>query len=115
MHKEHGKFVVRGDKSVRFRREPKNFRSGGHALIGGVPFDGYGPQIHTPQPPDIGQPWSNSLLDSRSFGKVGGGHRSFRQCPVVQFSQLPPINGEGGRGGHNWKILLFTFYMFLNI
>ena len=28
-----------GNKSVRFRREPKNFGSGGHALIGGgTPF-----------------------------------------------------------------------------
>ena len=47
--------------------------------------------------PDIGQPWSNLLLDSQSFGQGGGGgYRRFRQCPVVLFSQLPPMNGEGG-------------------
>ena len=42
----------------------------------GVPLDGSGPLIHTH--PDIGQPWSNSLIDSQIFGQVGGGHRSFR-------------------------------------
>ena len=55
--------------------------------------------IPTPPPFDIGQPWSNSLLDSRSFGQVGGGHWRFRQCPDLPFSQQPPINREGGRKG----------------
>ena len=55
--------------------------------VGGSPCWVWSPHPHTH--PDIGQPWSNSLLDSQSFGQVGGGHRSFRQCPVVQFSQLP--------------------------
>ena len=66
-------------------------RGGGYPLMGIVPH----PHKHH----DIGQPWSNSLLDSQSFGQVGGGHWSFRQCPVVQFSQLPPINGEVEGGG----------------
>ena len=48
--------------------------------------------------PDIGQPWSNLLLDSQSIGQGGGGYRSFRQCPVVLFLQLPPMNGEGWGG-----------------
>ena len=69
------------------------FRMGGQALIGGwvggLPLDGYGygpPHPHTHL--DIGQPWSNSLLDIESFGQVGGGHWSFRRCPVVQFPRL---------------------------
>ena len=96
MHKARGKFVVRGG----------NQKFGGTCLDWGgeqvYPLMGMVPQsTHTP---DIGQPWSNSLLDSRSFGQVGGGHRSFRQCPVVQFSQLPPIKGEvGGGGGQKFK------------
>ena len=57
------------------------------------------PQSKSTHPPDIGQPWSNSLLDSRSFGQVGGGQQSFRQCHVVQLSQLPLIHWEVG--GHN--------------
>ena len=39
---------------------------------------------------------SFSLLDGRSSGQVRGGHRSFRQCPVMQLIQLPPINGDEG-------------------
>ena len=85
-----------GDKSVRWGGKQKISR--GHVLIrgGGTPWWVWSPNPHPP--PDIGQPWSNSFLDSRSFGQVGVGHRSFRQCPVVQFSQLPPINGEVGGG-----------------
>ena len=85
-----------------------NVRVGGQALIGGWgdPLMGMVPQSKSTHPPDIGQPWSNSLLDSQSFGQVGGGHRSFRKLPL--------ITGEEG-GGHNWKIFLFTFYMFLSI
>ena len=63
---------------------------------------------HAP-PPHIGQPCSNSFLDSRSSLIV-------RQSKL---SQLPPINGEGfgeGKGGgHYWKNILFTFYMFQSI
>ena len=39
------------------------------------------------------------FVDGRGFGQVRGGLQSFRQCPVVQFIQLPPINGEGRQGG----------------
>ena len=38
------------------------------------------------------------------------GHWSSRQCPVVQFSQLPPINGKGEGGG-----VFIHLYMFLSI
>ena len=82
---------------------------------GVLPLDGYwvwSPHPHTP--PDIGQPWSNSLPDILSFGQVGGGHQSFRQCPVVQFSQLLPIHGEVG-GVIIGRKKIFTFYMFLSI
>ena len=52
----------RGQKSV--EEGTKILWIGGTCLDwGGVPLDGYGPPIHTPHPPDIGQPWSNSLLD----------------------------------------------------
>ena len=78
-----------GDKSL-LRRAPKYYGSGGHALIGGkggvIPLDGYGPPIHTPHPPDIGQPWSNSLLDIQGFGQVGGWSSEFQTmsyCAVL--------------------------------
>ena len=49
---------------------------------------------------------------SRSWPVVGWS--SEFQTPIAQFSQLPPINGEGGGNRHNWKNI-FTFYMFLGI
>ena len=68
-------------------REPKNFGSGGHTSIrggGGVTLDGYGPQTHTP--------WYWTAL-------VKFIARQSKLWPVVQFSQLPPINGEREGGG----------------
>ena len=75
--------------------------------IGKTCFDGGGGEVYpfmgmvplSTHIPDIGQPWSNLLLDSQSFGQGGGGYRSFRQCPVVLLLLLPPINGEGGGVG----------------
>ena len=57
--------------------------------------------------PHIGQPCSNSFLDSWSSLIV-------RQSNL---SKLPAINGEGfGEGkGHYLKNILFTFYMFQSI
>ena len=94
---KNGILCIKRAKNLLSEEGTKKFWIGGTCLDWGgrsVPLDGSGPPIHTH--PDIGQPWSNSLIDSRIFGQVGGSHRSFRQCPVVQFSQLPPINGEGG-------------------
>ena len=58
-------------------REPNNFGSGGHTSIRGV----WSPNSHP------------LILDSPA--------RQSKLWPVVQFSQLPPINGEreGGEGG----------------
>ena len=38
-------------------------------------------------------------------------HWSSRQCPVVQFSQLPPFNGEGGGGAGGGGEIVFTFIL----
>ena len=48
--------------------------------------------------PDIGQPWSNLLLDSQSFGQGGGWLSEFQtmSCCVI-FATTP--NKWGGRGG----------------
>ena len=84
------------------------FWDGGQAFMGGGDYPLMDVGSHAP-PPHIGQPCSNSFLDSRSSLIV-------RQSKL---SQLPPINGEGfgeGKGGgHYWKNILFAFYMFQSI
>ena len=109
----------RGQKSV--EEDTKILWIGGHALIGGgrgglYPLMGMVPQSTHPHPPDIGQPWSNSFLDIQGFGQVGGWSSEFQTmsyCAVLSTATNQWQQRWGG--GHNWKIFLFTFYMFLSI
>ena len=68
--------------------------------VGGLPLG------FTCSPPHIGQPCSNSFLDSRSSLIV-------RQSKL---SQLPPINGEGfGEGKGGGSLLEKYFIYFLHV
>ena len=116
--KARGKFVVRegtkvcwgGHQNIMDRGDMPWLGGGGYPLMGMVP------QTTHPHPPDIGQPWSNSLLDIQGFGQVGGWSSEFQTmsyCAVLSTATNQWRRRWGG--GHNWKIFLFTFYMFLSI
>ena len=80
----------------------QHFGKGGRLLWG---WGDYPLGSHAP-PPHIGQPCSNSFLDSRSSLIV-------RQSKL---SQLPPINGEGfGEGKGGGSLLEKYFIYFLHV
>ena len=102
MRKARGKVAVTGGgQKCPLWREPKNFGFGGHALIrGGRVYPLMGMVSQATHTPDIGQPSSNSLLDSRK-SKLwpGGGWSSEFQTMSCCVDFSTATNQWGGMGG----------------